>query len=259
MTNDFMRAAREAKPQVLLSEGTRVSEGDSKKAMSEMDVLDETLKVVGKSRRLVLSSFKGNDVDRINTFSEAAAKTGRRLLVSMKTALLLEMLARDSGITVPKVGRDVLVYIKRKKSGRIDDKDYLKWERPFLDQGSTAEDVRGAQGKLFLHLEAWNLPEVIDIKPERGGVYVHSSTEAFNEEGEREEDTVKNWVEHLGFSYHQIHASGHAPGDGVRRMVSGVGARIVVPVHTERPELFSEFTDGKVVQPVKARPIKVER
>ncbi|MDV3277378.1 MAG: MBL fold metallo-hydrolase [Nitrososphaerales archaeon] len=257
MTGDFVKAAKEAEPQVLLSEGTRVNEDDTKRAMSEEDVLNETLNVVGSSRRLVLSSFKGNDVDRINTFSEAAEKTGRRLLVSMKTALLLEMLSRDSGIEVPKVGKDVLVYVKRKRSGKIDDKDYLKWERPFLNHGSTAEDVHREQGKLFLHLETWNLPEVIDIKPERGGVYVHSSTEAFNEEGEREEDLVKNWVDHLGFSYHQIHASGHAPMTGVKELVVEIGARKVVPIHTEHPEMFRGFRGGRVELPVLGKPLAV--
>src|SRR5208283_5229715 len=126
----------------------------------------------------------------------------------------------------------------------LDDKDYYTWERRFLSKGETADQVRKRPDKVFLHIETWSLPEMIDIKPERGGVYVHSSTEAFNEEGEMEEETVKRWVDHFGFSYHQIHASGHAPFDGVRRMVNEIAAKTVVPIHTENPDLFGEFVKG---------------
>src|SRR5208337_3282203 len=103
----------------------------------------------------------------------------------------LEKLETDRGLKVPKLGKDVLAYVRRKRSGKLDDKDYYTWERRFLSRGETAEQVRKRPDKVFLHMETWSLPEMIDIKPERGGVYVHSSTEAFNEEGEMEEETVK--------------------------------------------------------------------
>ena len=255
MTSDFVEAAAAAKTALLLTEGTRVSPDDPKTGMSEREVLDETLRVMGRSDKLVFSSFRGNDVDRINTFAKAAASTGRQLVVSMKTALLLEKLEKDKGIEVPEVGKEVLAYVRRKRSGRLDDKDYRVWERHLLAKGRTAEQIRREQKSVFLHMETWSLPEMIDIKPERGGVYVHSSTEAFNEEGETEEETVKRWVAHFGLSYHQIHASGHAPMHGVRDLVAGIGAATVVPIHTENPELFRKFTRGNVLLPARAKPV----
>jgi len=176
----------------------------------------------------------------------------------MKTAFMLEKLAKDRGIKVPEVGKDVLAYVKRKGTGRLDDRDYRVWERHLLSVGQTAEQIGRRQKSVFLHMETWSLPEMIDIKPERGGIYVHSSTEAFNEEGETEEETVKRWIEHFGLSYHQIHASGHAPLDGVRKLVSGVGAKTVVPIHTEHPELFKKFGGHRVLIPSRASPISLK-
>ena len=131
-------------------------------------------------------------------------------------------------------------------------KVHLKSSFPstFLDHGLTAEEVRKGQKDLLLHLDQWYLPELIDIKPARGGSYIHASTEAYNEEGEEEEQVIKNWVDYFGFSYHQIHASGHAPMDKVGHLVGGVNAKAVIPVHTERPDLFSAFPKrGKVLAP----------
>ncbi|MFI5404708.1 MAG: MBL fold metallo-hydrolase [Candidatus Gagatemarchaeaceae archaeon] len=260
MTRDFVEAARRANPDLLLTEGTRVAPGPAEGGLSERSVLEEAKRKVKAGRKLVLSTFRGNDIDRINTFDAAARESGRRLVVSMKTALILDKLRLDKKLRVPRVGKDVGVYLRRKRSGTLDDKDYFPWERRFLDSGVSAAEVRRRQKETFLHLEVWNFPELIDIRPDRGGTYIHAATEAFNEEGEQEETAIRNWIDHMGFSYHQLHASGHAPGGEVGELVRRVGAKKVVPVHTEHPELFRRFrrkSEWELVVPAKGRPISV--
>ena len=256
MTTDFMQAASKAKPDVLLTEGTRVGPEAGGANTSEASVLAEARKMVKGTKKLVLSTFRGNDIDRVLTFDAAAKSSGRRLVVSPKVAQLLSSLEKDTGLSIPVVGKDVLVYLKRKKTGRLDDKDYYPWERKFIASGVGAGAIRERQSEFFLHLDTWNFPEVVDIKPERGGAYIHAATEAYNEEGEREEGVIKNWMRHLGFSYNQLHASGHAPMPEVERMVVGVSAKKVVPVHTEHPELFGRMKGRPRVElPVSAKGI----
>jgi ribonuclease J len=261
MTRDFVDSAREEKPKLLLTEGTRVGPGDDTANLSETAVRKQALKIVRGTKSLVFSTFRGNDVDRVNTFFDACQETGRRLVVSMKVAVLLEKLKSDRGLRVPRVGRDVDVYLRRKKTGKFDDSDYYAWERPFIARGLTAEDIRKRQGEVFLHLEVWNFPELIDIKPDRGGTYIHAATEAFNEEGEKEEALITNWVEHVGFRYAQLHASGHASGSEVEELVRGISAKKVVPVHTEHPELFGQFNKERswvLEPPVKGKAVLMD-
>ncbi len=260
MTKEFIEAARREKPALLLTEGTRVGQGGPKPNMSEGQVLEEARRMVEGTDRLVFSTFRGNDVDRINTFHAASQATGRRLVVSMKMAILLEKLRGDRRLSVPAVGKDVDVYVRRKKSGKLDDRDYFSWERRFLGIGVAAPEVHRNQKGVFLHLEAWNFPELIDIKPERGGTYIHAATEAYNEEGERDEETIRNWIRHVGFRYAQLHASGHAPMEEVAELVQGIGAREVVPIHTEHPSFFRKFKGrqgGRVKVPKKGYPIGI--
>ena len=259
MTRDFIRAARKERPRILLTEGTRVG-GEDGPNMTEDAVLNEARRLVKGTKALVFSTFRGNDVDRVNTFFEACRASGRRLVVSMKMAVLLDRLKADRRLRVPRVGKDVDVYVRRKRSGRLDDKDYYPWERQFLGGGVSADAVKKRQSGVFLHLESWNFPELIDIKPERGGTYIHSATEAFNEEGEREETVIRNWIAHVGFRYAQLHASGHAPGREVGELVAGVAAKKVVPVHTEHPSLFRRFDrtrEWELELPRKGKPIGV--
>ncbi|MGA2665085.1 MAG: MBL fold metallo-hydrolase [Nitrososphaerales archaeon] len=258
MTQDFVAEASGARPTALITEGTRVASGAAGKGkrreMGEAEVAQETARLLGSNGGLVFSSFRGNDIDRVLSFHEACTASGRRLVVSMKVAILLEALSGDRGLKVPRVGKDVSVYLRRKGKGGYDDADYYKWERRFLDHGFTAEEVRKHQGELLLHLDQWYLPELIDIRPEKGGAYIHATTEAFNEEGERDEQVIRNWVGHFGFGYHQIHASGHAPMEKVRELVGTIGAGVVIPVHTDRPDLFAGFS-RKAVLPKKGKTI----
>ncbi|MDG6909886.1 MAG: MBL fold metallo-hydrolase [Nitrososphaerota archaeon] len=260
MTTDFIEAAAKEEPDLLLTEGTRVGHGDGRANVTEEEVLGEADRMVKGTKGLVFSSFRGNDVDRVNTFYEASKRAGRRLVVSMKMAILLDKLGSDSRLKVPRVGKDVDVYVKRKRTGSLDDSDYFQWERRFLDHGVSSAEVRRKERETFLHLEAWDFPELIDIRPARGGTYIHSATEAFNEEGEREEAVIQNWVRHVGFSYVQLHASGHAPSGEVFSLVDRVGAAKVVPIHTEHPEEFNAKRKRKgwrLEVPVKGKPISV--
>ncbi len=258
MTEDFISVASKAKPIALISEGTRVAEADHKQELSESEVARETVNVVKKTKQLVFSSFRGNDIDRVLSFYRACKDTGRRLVVSMKVALLLEKLSTDKHLKVPRVGKDVSVYVRRKGGGTFDDKDYYRWERKFLDYGVTADEINRKQKEVFLHLDQWYFPELIDIKPAKGGAYIHATTEAFNEEGEQEEEVIKNWIGHYDFSYHQIHASGHASMDKVGYLVNKVEAKMVIPIHTERPDLFSMFArENKLLPPTKGEKVRL--
>lgn len=259
MTRDFVEAARIERPHLLLTEGTRVRPDDAVVNTSERAVLNEAKRLVNGTRALVFSTFRGNDVDRIKTFNEAARSAGRRLVVSMRVAIILEKLGSDRRMPVPRVGKDVDVYIRRKRSGKLDDPDYYRWERPFLNHGVSAADVRKHQGEVFLHLEASNFPELIDIKPERGGTYIHAATEAYNEEGEKDEAVIRNWIEHVGFRYAHLHASGHAPMSEVGQLVKDIAPVEIVPIHTEFPRLFRRFTGTRAAlkPPKKGVPLSI--
>jgi len=248
MTEDFISSAASENPVALITEGTRVSDSKQGKETSESHVASATSELLKATKNLVFSSFRGNDFDRISSFDQACRATGRKLVVSAKIAIMLERLEKDKHLKVPKVGKDVLVYVRRKRGGKYDDRDYFPWERGYLDDGLTAEDVRKREKELLLHLDHWYLPELIDIRPAKGGSYIHSTTEAYNEEGEHEEQVIKNWVDYFGFNYHQIHASGHAPMEKVGYLVGKVNVKTVIPIHTERPDLFQRFARNSKVR-----------
>jgi mRNA degradation ribonuclease J1/J2 len=52
---------------------------------------------------------------------------------------------------------------------------------------------------------------------------------------------VENWLKHFGlYPYHQIHASGHASGHELKKLIAEINPKAVFPVHTEKPERFQD-------------------
>jgi len=255
MTAEFIDAARAAKPDVLLCEGTRVDPADTRTPYSEKDVKDLSIAEVRKAKgRLAIVTFYPRDVDRMRTFHEVARATGRDFVLSAKAAHLLRALEKDGRIKVPRVRSDggLLVYLRRLAKS-------IAWEEKLRDElGGRivgAEYVKKHQGELLLQLDFTHFTELIDIEPKRGSIFIHSMSEPFEEDDI--EDAVKDrWLDHFGLVEHQLHASGHLSRKELESMVKEIGAKKLVPIHTDRPEMFKDFTSGVIV-PEKGKTISI--
>jgi ribonuclease J len=180
-------------------------------------------------------------MDRFRSFYKIAKKNGRKIVVSPKTAYLLSKLLDDERLNLPDPSKDdnILVYYKRKKSGKHDEKDYYAWERKFMDKMVTHEYIHRNQRNLIMDLDFYQFAELIDIKPSQGSHFIHSMSEPFSEEDINDE-IMHNWLDHFGMHFHQLHASGHMNREQIETLISYVKPKRVFPVHTENQQLFKE-------------------
>ncbi len=246
LTLDFVDRASSSNPDIMLCEGTRINETYSNK---ESDVLEIFRYYVGNAKELfVLVDYSYKDVDRLTTLYNVAKSSGRKLLIDVKTARYLLALSTSTSLALPKPNdENVAIYKPRKGSGVYDDDDYDSEDVEFYRQENvlTAEDIRGKQGSVIAALGASYIDQLIDIRPS-GGVYFHSMSEPFNEEGEISEFKMNNWIERFGMSRVHSHCSGHASGRDLNEIVKRIGPKALIPIHTEHPELFSVIHGGKV-------------
>jgi ribonuclease J len=244
MTDEFVSKAAEQRPFLMLCEGTRVGQKESPKLHSEMEVQETTNRLVSHTSKLVTTSFYGRDIDRINTFYSVAQSNNRKFVTTMKTALLLTKLKEDIHLSVPDVLSDenILVYKKRKRTGAYDEKDYYKWERPYLDKAVDHKYIHDNQSRVIVAIEPKDFTELIDVKPDPGGHYIYSMSEPHSEVEEVDEEIQRNWLTHFGIEFHQIHASGHAPPEDIRKIIDRIKPRTLIPVHTEYPDKFLALT-----------------
>ena len=239
MTHDFVNQCREEKPEVMICEGTNISGAD---VSSEDEVKTKVDKVVLGTDKLVLADFSYADIDRFRTFYEAARDSHRRLAISMRQAYIFDKLTHIEGLNLPEIDDESLLIFQRSK------KRYFRWEEEIQSHLNVkdSQDIRDLQEKVIMVCSLADLKELIDIRPESGSNFIHSSSEPVNEEGEVEFNKLLNWLDHFGLPLYQIHCSGHIMPNEMKDIVSQIQPKRLYPIHTEHPELFARFLGGYV-------------
>lgn len=237
-THAFFRAAAAEGADALLIEGTRAGP-DPRHNLTEDGVRREADRILERRSTLALACTYPRDVDRLSTLYAAARAAGREFVVSARTAHLLGTIGPrfpPGAVPIPGVSEGLRVYGRKKKR-------YFTWERPLLEAALEAGEVRAHGARYLLALDLMHFPELIDLRPPRGAPFLHSMSEPFSED-DVDDQVMRNWLDHFGLTFHQMHASGHASGTELAEIVRTVRARATFPIHTEHPEAFGGESTG---------------
>jgi ribonuclease J len=255
-TEQFVAQARALEPQVLLCEGTHVDAIEP--PTREEEVLGKARGYVSRAEgKLVIADFAARDIERLQTFLRIAQESGRLLVILSKDAYLLDALSLLSD-GIPNLSSHGSLRLYKELKGSLS-----AWERGLLqayqDKLVRAEDVRRSPGDFILCFSFFDLNELPSIAPE-GGLYIYSCSEAFDEERQMDIDRLHHWLGHFqmeGVGLPQrdldgkprpeergLHASGHASGPELIEMVRQIGPKMLIPVHTEHPEIFQQALAG---------------
>ena len=236
----FLEAAGEEKPIALITEGTRAGP-DPRKQFTEEGVRGGVDTILERSKRLALVSSYPRDLDRLTTLYQSAIAADRELVVSLRTAFLLASVHKEfPTIALPVPGESEGVRVYRRPKSR-----YFPWERPYLDDAVDAAWVTKYGPKLLLSLELSHFAELIDLRPDPGSPYIHSMSEPFSED-DLDDQMMHRWLEHFGLAFHQFHASGHASGPELEKIVGAMHPKHLFPIHTEHPEAFARWSDRTI-------------
>jgi ribonuclease J len=243
LTDAFVDRIAEEPPDALLIEGTRAGP-DTRRNLSEAGVAKAVDGLLERTDDLAIASAYPRDLDRLTTLHRGAVAADRELVVSLKTGRLLQALAGQPGapadLPLPGKTAGLRVYARPKKR-------YYKWEQPLLDDAVDAAWVRAHGRRVLLSLDLMHFQELIDLRPPRKSPYIHSMSEPFSED-DVDDRVLRNWLDHFGLVYHQMHASGHCSFSELGDVIRRIGARTVYPIHTEHPEAFQEL-GASVVPP----------
>lgn len=246
LTRRFIDEVAKTDVDILLCEGTRINESESR---SEEYVAENTNKVVSRCKQLVVANFAYKDLYRFMTLYNVAKDNDRKIVISKRHAYLLEELQNVPELKndVPRItDENILVYIDRRNTGRFNDSDYRKWEKKFLYLPNAVKPdwIHENQGKVMICLTFFDMNELIDIAPNAGSICVHSASEPHNEEQIFDEKRLNRWIDFFGLEKHHFHASGHASGIEIRKIIQTINPKELMPIHTEQPELFRNMHDN---------------
>jgi ribonuclease J len=260
MTREFVQRAKDAS--VLVMEGTRVADAgpEDGSRISEDSVCETCQASVEETDDLVIADFSARNFERLEAFREIARKTGRDLVVTAKDLYQLYSLWTVDGV---ERWQGLRIY------DEIVDHRTRKWEtevvKPLVgERYVTPQEIRGDPGRFILCFSFFDMNHLLDIKPP-GGSYIYSSCEPFNEEMEIDFRRLWEWlaffqIHPCGFTLEKTlkgemipvmdkhyHASGHASGIDVQWVIDQVDPDILIPVHTENRQWFTERYENLIL------------
>lgn len=249
LTRDFIEIAKKKNLDVLLIEGTNINEDFD---MNEKRVQEELSQAIAKTDSLAIANYSLRDIDRFRSFYLAAKQNGRKLLINVKQAYLLQLLQNDPHLEIPPLNDPHIEIYKRPK------RKYYKWENFLFENHSMVESPDFDQAEYIFHCEFWNLTDLIDIQPHpEKSTYFYSHGEPFDEEGAIDFRRLQEWVKHFHLNFKQYHASGHAPRSDLKRIVEEIQPQLVIPIHTEHPEIYREIVDLPILLATRGREISI--
>lgn len=230
---EFVEEAAKLKPDALIIEGTNIVNA---KVTTEEDVHAKSEELISKSNRLILVSFSLVDIDRLTTFSNVAKKTGRKIVIPIKLAFVIDKLSSKIG-TIDLNDPNVYIFRRHKKTT-------YEWEKQILNNYSNVkgcEEIEKEQEKLIMVASFHDMNEMCEIRPRTGSLFIESQSEPFSEEMELDHERLLNWLECYGLPLFNIHSSGHAFPHHLKEAIEKISPKTVFLVHTERPKLYAEY------------------
>ena len=249
MTRDFINKAKEAEPIAMICEGTRIKEKEDK--TTEADVYARGKNLLSRSKSLSIIDFNFKDVDRFKTFFKIAKELDKKMVISFKHACYLDQYSTDSKLGVPHCCGDDNIQIFKPKvgTGTYDDGDYPDGYIKCRLHHPNVVKADELDKDCMIVLNFWYFNTLVDLKPEKGSIYMHSLSEPFDEEMEFSFERMMNWLDYFGMNFVQNHCSGHATGLDIKELIKEINPKVLFPIHTEFPGVFRKFgVNNKLVK-----------
>ncbi len=103
------------------------------------------------------------------------------------------------------------------------------------------------------------MPNLVDIQPQPIiSSFIYSHGDPFDEEGYIDFNRMQEWIKHFKLNFKQYHASGHAPRSDLKRIVDEISPELLIPIHSEHPEMYNEITEIPLLLPVRGETLSID-
>ncbi|MBM4039064.1 MAG: MBL fold metallo-hydrolase [Planctomycetes bacterium] len=225
---------------VLLMEGSTLDRGAPEYA-TEAAVECAVLSYLEGQGNLAMLFCSAQNLDRIVTAFRVARRTGRTLVVDLYGAFVLHVLAPLSR-NIPQFSWDgVRVKFWHNQQKALEENGHGDFVRSVMRSGHgirTPEIVERRAGILMLGRSNSIFGRFIAKFPVEGLKMVWSMWSGYL----RDDKYLKPFCERHGIQLKEIHTSGHATPADLARLVGAIRPRLLIPIHTMRPEAYTRFS-----------------
>lgn len=214
-------------------------------------------------------AYPPRDLDRLVSVLRAAAHAGRKLVVTDRQAHLLWLLHHHGHVNelsdplqnpALRILVDEADLAKRAhelasgKAGAVRKGETawslwtrdvkLLWNRILdSDRTVTVPQVKAAPREYLVTMSTFTLnllPGLLEPGRPDNGLFIHSQTQPFNDEGLLRDAKLRRWLDAFGLAETDTHVSGHIAQDALFHALDEWTNKTLVPIHTEHPHLTQD-------------------
>jgi ribonuclease J len=222
----------------LLLEGSSIGHiGDDQQFSKESDIEAQLVRIFSAADGLALVHTSAQNIDRIVSIMRASKRTGRKLVIDLYTAAILEATGNQN---IPQSDwPEVALFVPQVQRIQIKENAWFDLLKRHANNRIYIEHLQEAPRKSTLLFRPLHRFDLERGKCLTGATYIYSQWEGYWEQGAY--DIVKGWLERHAIPKHSVHTSGHASPVDLKEFVAAITPRKVVPIHSFMPERYPEF------------------
>ena len=221
---------------VMFLEGTTLGRSDTEPMLSEADLIAVVEKKMAETEGIVLATFSGQNIDRFVTFYKAALKCGRTFVVDLYIAHLLRAIGRKS-LPDPTT-RALRVFLPRRTKMKIVRDRNFDLVEPYRHRRIFPNELKRRRGSLVMSFRPTMYSDVLDADCLSGARVIYSMWPGYLEQSQSD---FRQWCGDNNVRFDIVHSSGHASARDLKRLVSAINPKALIPIHTLASNRFHEF------------------
>ena len=250
---------------VLICEGTHIHKG----AIESERNVKRDLRVLFKNMQFdyVIVKYDRVDWDRFRSFSDIARRFKWKYVISEKDAYFYYLLNEGAiyeTMKNPDIINDEHIYILCQEKLQFPWQEQIRqiiYKNKKQERLLTSSHLKELKGNFLLYITS--LPDKLrDSLPlNLKGLFISSSIDPYTEEYLDNASKIGKELLKEGIPSYRIHASAHAKPHDIIKFVKEINPKILIPIHTENPEMFVKLFESavtKVILPEKLNKINVQ-
>jgi ribonuclease J len=222
----------------LLLEGSSLGRlKDDQQFPTETDIEAQLVQAFSKTEGLVLIHASAQNIDRVVSIIRACKRTGRKLIIDLYTAAILEATGNPN---IPQSNwPDVALFVPQAQRIQIKENAWFDLLKHHAANRIFIENLREVQNKSVLLFRPLHCRDLERGNCLKGAAYIYSQWEGYWEQDSYKK--LKEWLERNAIPKISIHTSGHASPKDLKKIVEAINPAKVVPIHTYFPKRYNEI------------------
>ncbi|HXH98931.1 MAG TPA: MBL fold metallo-hydrolase [Sphingobacteriaceae bacterium] len=227
---------------LLIIEGTMVERANHI-YLTEESVEEGIFEIIKNQKNVSFLISSAQNIDRLISIIRACKKTGKKVVIDVYTAWLLEMLHKQSSNVPTMDWEEIKVFEHPSQMERITENRFDDFRARVIANGVDSLVFKTPSDLIYFVRNP--SVKLIDSLRKHGKInIIYSQWEGYLKEEHKQyfTDNINSLKHDKDISYHSIHTSGHATVPDLMKFAKAINPNKIVPIHTAFPEKFkTEF------------------